>query len=134
IIMTTANLELKSSKKNAPTWVITQFFPTQGNWTEEDYLELESKIDGNPLIELSNGFIEVLPMPKTSHQVIVDFIFETLKAFIRGHSLGLTLFAPLRVRLWPGKFCEPDIVFMLNKHRERAGEDFWEGADLVVEV
>jgi Uma2 family endonuclease len=132
--MTIASPELRTSKRNAPTWAITQFFPTQGNWTEEDYLELESKIDGNPLIELSDGFLEILPMPKFSHQLIVRFILKAFEAFIEPRGLGVVIFAPLRVRLWPGRFSEPDIVFMLSKHRERAGEDFWEGADLVVEV
>lgn len=38
------------------------------------------------------------------------------------------------MRLWPGKFREPDVVFMHERHRARVGEEFWEGADLVMEV
>ena len=41
---------------------------------------------------------------------------------------------PLRVRLWEGKFREPDIVFMLAENRERRGNEYWNGADLVMEV
>jgi Uma2 family endonuclease len=44
------------------------------------------------------------------------------------------LFAPLRVRLWRGKFREPDVVFMLREHAGRIGEKFWDRADLVMEV
>jgi Uma2 family endonuclease len=44
------------------------------------------------------------------------------------------LFAPLRVRLPGGTFREPDVVFMLAQHAERMGEDYWDGADLVMEV
>jgi Uma2 family endonuclease len=38
------------------------------------------------------------------------------------------------VRLWPKKYREPDVVFMVNKHAHRIGEEYWEGADLVMEV
>jgi Uma2 family endonuclease len=104
-------------------------FPDQGQWTEADYLAL----DTNQLIELSDGRLEVLPMPTTSHQWIVFYLHGLLNAFAYP-KLGLMLAAPLRVRLWPRKFREPDIVFMLDAHRERVHEDYWEGADLVMEV
>jgi Uma2 family endonuclease len=38
------------------------------------------------------------------------------------------------VRLWPGKFREPDLVFMLKQHEDRMGDEFWQGADLVLEI
>jgi Uma2 family endonuclease len=42
--------------------------------------------------------------------------------------------APLRVRLGRRQFREPDVVFMLKEHGNRIGEQFWKGADLVMEV
>ena len=39
-----------------PAWDVALLFPTQGNWTEDDYLEL----DTNRLVEFSHGFVEVL--------------------------------------------------------------------------
>ena len=42
--------------------------------------------------------------------------------------------APLPVRLWPGKYREPDLVFMAAAHRQRQHEQYWDGADLVIEV
>jgi len=42
--------------------------------------------------------------------------------------------APLRLRLWDGKFREPDIVFLLAQHADRRGNNYWRGADLVMEV
>jgi Uma2 family endonuclease len=48
--------------------------------------------------------------------------------------LGEVCVALLRVRLWPGKFREPDIVFMHRDHADRIGEDYWGIPDLVVEV
>ena len=48
--------------------------------------------------------------------------------------LGEALFAGVRVRLWEGKFREPDVVFMRTEHAARITDDFWIGADLVMEV
>jgi Uma2 family endonuclease len=48
--------------------------------------------------------------------------------------VGTTLFAPLPVRLWAGKFREPDVVFMHKDHADRIHEEWWDGADLVMEV
>ena len=113
-----------------PTWEIAQLFPARGMWSEAEYLSL----NGNRLIELSSGCVEVLPMPTTSHQVIVLFLYEALLNFVRVRKLGTVLVAPLRVLLWPGKIREPDVLFMLAEHAVRIGEEFWQGADLVMEV
>ena len=105
-------------------------FRARGNWSEEDYLAL----NGNQLVEFSQGFLEVLPMPTTSHQLLVVYLYGLLWQYIIGRDLGTVLVAPLRVRLGRGKFREPDIVFMLKEHAGRIGEDFWTGTDLVMEV
>jgi Uma2 family endonuclease len=105
-------------------------FPTQGNWSTDDYLAL----NGNQLVEFSHGVLEVLSMPTTSHQVLVLSLYGLLLAFTAPRDLGTVLVAPLRVRLWREKFREPDIVFMLKEHAGRIGEEFWTGADLVMEV
>jgi Uma2 family endonuclease len=109
---------------------VSNLFPGQGEWTEEEYLDLHT----NHLVEFSDGFVEVLPMPTTSHQDIVIFLFEALRAFILPGQLGKVSLAALRIRLWPGKFREPDIVFMLRENAARIAEQFWERADLVMEV
>jgi hypothetical protein len=36
--------------KSQPVWDIARFYPLQGDWTEEDFLELEATI-GNRMIE-----------------------------------------------------------------------------------
>ena len=113
-----------------PTWDVALLFPAQGTWSEDDYLTLNS----NRLVEFSDGSLEVLPMPTTSHQRIVAQLFQLLFAFAITRRLGTVLFAPLRVRLWSGKFREPDVVFMSAEHADRMGEPFWDGADLVMEV
>ena len=113
-----------------PAWEIARLFPNQGHWSEEEYLAL----DRNQLVEFSHGHVEVLPMPTTTHQRIVAMLYRTLMTFVMNNTLGEALFAPLRVRLWPGKYREPDLVFMLAEHRERISDACWDGADLVIEV
>ncbi len=113
-----------------PAWEVAYLFPAQGTWTEGEYLALP----GNRLVELSDGFLEVLPMPTMSHQMIVLALYPVLLAFVGLGGLGTVLVAPLRVRLWKGKFREPDVVFMLTEHADLMGEEYWQRADLVMEV
>ncbi len=90
-------LEKKSRKPREaePAWDIALLFPRQGQWSEEDYLTL----DTNRGVELSEGSIEVLPMPTMDHQLILGFLFEALRAFATASTpkLGTTLFAGLPV-------------------------------------
>jgi hypothetical protein len=116
--------------KQRPTWDIALLFPAQGCWSEEDYFALQ----GNRLIEFSHGVLEVLPMPTTSHQMLVAFFYGMLLSHVSRHDLGSVLFAPLHVRLWEGKYREPDVIFMKKEHASRIGEEFWQGADPALEV
>jgi Uma2 family endonuclease len=113
-----------------PAWDIALLFPPQGQWSEEEYLAL----DTNRLVEFSHGYIEVLEMPTQRQQSIVLLLTRLLLEFVMARDLGTVLFAGLRVRLWPGKFREPDVMFMAKGHDERRNDDYWEGADLVMEV
>jgi Uma2 family endonuclease len=112
-----------------PAWDVALLFPDQGAWSEGEYLALDS----NRLVEFSSGRIEVLPLPTTSHQLIVFYLCRLLDSYATARKLGMALLA-LRVRLWRGKFREPDVVFLLASHLSKAGEKFWSGADLVMEV
>lgn len=47
---------------------------------------------------------------------------------------GVVLFAPLRLRLWPGKFREPDLLLLLDAADPRKQDRYWPGADLVLEI
>lgn len=113
-----------------PAWDVARLFPNQGAWSVEEYLEL----DTNHLVEFSHGHVEVLPMPTEPHQLIVAFLYRALLTFVTAHDLGRVLFAPFRIQLWAGKYREPDIVFMLAENDDRRGKQYWEGADLVMEV
>jgi Uma2 family endonuclease len=113
-----------------PAWDIAKLFPRQGAWTESEYFALH----GNRLVEFSNGHIEVLAMLTIIHQRIVALLYNLLLAFTAPGRLGEALFAPASVKLWPGKFRQPDIFFMLAQNASRTHDDYWEGADLVMEV
>ncbi|MBI5830534.1 MAG: Uma2 family endonuclease [Chloroflexi bacterium] len=122
--------ESATHTKTEPTWEIAYLFPLQGAWSEEEYMALRP----SRIIEYSHGHLEVHDVPTQSHQLILSFIYQVLLSFITPQKLGVALFAPLRVRLWSEKYREPDIVFMLAEHASRRGNDYWQGADLAVEI
>jgi Uma2 family endonuclease len=117
------------SPPGGPAWEVALLFPPQGEWSEGEYLALDS----NQLVEFSDGCIEVLPMATLFHQFIVNYLHGILEAFVLSHSSGRVLFAPLPVHLWSGKFREPDIIYF-RPHRVKDVHGQPEGADLVVEV
>ncbi|GMU24724.1 MAG: hypothetical protein AMXMBFR13_47960 [Phycisphaerae bacterium] len=115
-----------------PAWDVARLFPDQGGWSEGDYLDLVGRT--NQLVELSDGRIKVLGCSTTSHQRILGYVCRQLAAFVEPRRLGRVVVAAYPVRLRPGTFREPDVVFMLAEHADRLGEEYAEGADLVMEV
>ncbi|MDA1048864.1 MAG: Uma2 family endonuclease [Planctomycetota bacterium] len=114
-----------------PVWDLATLFPAQGAWTERDYLAL----DANRLIELTDGYLEVLPMPTLLHQLIVDYLHSLLKEYIKTGVGGLTLFAPLPVKFRPDLYREPDIVYLSPDRVAAMGKaKYPQGADFVIEV
>jgi Uma2 family endonuclease len=113
-----------------PTWEIARLFPAQGTWSETEYLAL----DTNQLMEFSDGYVEFLPMPTMTHQLIAHLLHCLLESFVAARGLGTVLGAPFKVKILDGRYREPDVVFMLAEHASRMSNDFWIGADLVMEV
>lgn len=118
-----------ASRPGTPTWEIAYLYPTQGEWTEEDYLAL----DTNHLVEFTDGCLEFLPMPNVLHQRLVRYLFTLLNLHVTRHAAGEVFFAPLRIRVRHGRIREPDVAYM------RAGRtidirQLPDGADLVMEV
>lgn len=122
--------DYRKSELGLPAWEIATLFPNQGEWSEHEYLQLETA----RLIEFADGIVEVLPMPTELHQAIAFFLCLQLKQFAEPQELGVAYLAPLRMRLWEAKYREPDVMFMLAEHRSRRTAKFWNGADLVMEV
>lgn len=117
------------SRPGEPAWEIALLFPSQGHWSEAEYLAL----DTNRLVELVDGCLEVLPMPTPYHQLLVQFLFKLLDAFVAVQSQGKVFVAPMPIRLWEGRIREPDIMY-LRWARLTDLTQTPHGADLAVEV
>ncbi|WP_089720958.1 Uma2 family endonuclease [Candidatus Entotheonella palauensis] len=115
-----------------PAWEVARLLPTQGQWSESDYLWLTDRTKS--LVELTDGYIEVLPMPTEEHQRIVLFLYRALYSFLASRGMGLVLVAPLRLLLQTGRFREPDLLLLLSQDDPRRSNPYWTGADLVAEV
>ena len=111
--------------------VVLELLPRQGSWSEEQYLWLTDH--ANHLIEFTDGYIEVLPMPTRKHQAISRFLFLTLVAIVHANG-GTVFYAPLRLRVREDKHREPDLLLLLDADDPRNQDRYWLGADLVVEV
>jgi Uma2 family endonuclease len=116
------------SARGTPTWEIAHLFPEQGEWSEEEYFNL----DTNHLIEYVDGCLEFLPMPSLAHQFISRFLFLLLDQFVASRSLGNVLYSPARVRIRHGKHREPDVLFLAKGRKVE--KQFAHGADLVIEI
>ena len=110
-----------------PAWQVARLFPDQGHWTEADYFELHQ----NKMVEMVDGYLEVLPMPTWLHQLIVDFIADCIKAAI---SSGRVLQAPLPIRLFAGTIREPDIMYFAPGSEPADRRGYPTRVDLAVEV
>ncbi len=111
--------------------LVLSLLPSQGEWSEDTYLWLTDRTTG--FIELTDGYIEVLPMPTDAHQTMLAYLYQALLTFLQAMG-GKVLFAPLRLRIREGKFREPDILLVRDAADPRRQNRFWLGADLVVEI
>src|SRR5271166_4281544 len=103
----------------------------QGSWTEEEYLSLTDHT--TRLVEFTDGFLELLPMPTDYHQAMVQFLLYAFDGFLKQLG-GKVRIAPLRLRVRKGKFREPDLLLLRSASDSRRQNRFWTGADLVIEV
>lgn len=110
--------------------LVEEVFP-QGCWGDDAYLWLTDHT--RRLVELTDGYLEILPMPSRGHQRILAFLYSAFRAFLRPAG-GEVLFAPLRLRVRRSKFREPDLLMVRDARDARSGDRFWTGADAVVEV
>lgn len=111
--------------------LVLSLAPLQGRWSEEQYLLLTDQT--NRLVEFTDGHIEVLPMPTDTHQAISQRLFLALLAFVQRLG-GIVRYAPLRVRIRPEKFREPDLLLVRDAGDSRRQDRYWLGADLVAEI
>lgn len=103
----------------------------QGLWTQEMYLKISNQ--SNMLVEFTDGEIEGLPVPTRKHQAISLLLLLAFLAVLRPKG-GAVYYAPLRLQIRPGKFREPNLLLLLDANDPRNQNEFWLGADLVVEI
>ncbi len=128
--MTTATERISTSQAELNA-LLADLLPRQGEWDAEGYLWLT---DGtNRLIEFTDGYIEVLPMPTDKHQAILKHLFLALHFFLQPRG-GIVNFAALRVQIRLGLYREPDLVVLRDARDNRRENRYWLGADLVLEV
>jgi Uma2 family endonuclease len=125
--------QLTTTLPSTQEWkdLLEELLPPQGNWSEEEYLVLTEH--RNRLVEFTDGFLEVLPMPTDQHQSLLKFLFLAFYGFAESRG-GKVHFAPLRLQIRPGKFREPDLLLLLSAADSRRQNRFWLGANLALEV
>ena len=128
---TTATLPAETPVSREWKDLLEEILPPQGRWSEELYLVLTDH--ANRLIEFTDGFLEILPTPTDKHQAVVQFLFLAFLNCLKPRG-GKVRFAPLRLRIRPGKFREPDLLLVLSATDPRRQNRFWLGADLALEV
>ena len=111
--------------------LLRDILPRQGAWSDEGYLWLTDS--SRRLIEFTDGYIEELPAPTSTHQAILTSLHELLRDYVRPRG-GIVMFAALRMRIREGKFREPDILLLRHRSDQRYQDRYWLGADLVAEV
>ena len=86
--------------------------------------------------EWVDGEAILMPPPSIAHQLLSAYLVQALGIFVNFHRLGIVLHAPVQMRaadFLPGR--EPDLVVVLEAHRDRIKKNHIEGpADLVVEI
>ncbi|MCC6510564.1 MAG: Uma2 family endonuclease [Pirellulaceae bacterium] len=111
-----------------PTWAVAHLFPAQGQWSENDFYALQ----GNRLIELVDGTLEVLPMPTWLHQLMVKFLVRAIEVATAG--VGEALAAPLPIRLFEKNIREPDVMYFAPGSEPKDPRGYPTRVDLAMEV
>jgi Uma2 family endonuclease len=106
--------------------------PKQGEWTYSHYAALPD--DGNRY-EIIDGVLYMAPSPDAAHQHITLWISIHLALYVEETNQSGNVFtAPLDVKLFQDTVVQPDVLVILNEHKERISKHVIGAPDLVVEV
>lgn len=119
------------SRQGEPAWEIALLYPIQGGWSESDFF----KFDTNRMAELVDGRLEVLPVPTWLHQLIVEYLFDAMRAHVAAEQLGgKVMMAPLPVRLFENTIREPDLFYVREQHLPQDVRSYPARIDLAIEI
>ena len=120
-----------TTSQNALNTLLCDALPRQGDWSDDLYLWLTERT--KRLIEFTDGYVETLPMPTATHQIVLAALYDLFKPYVKARN-GIVLFSGLRMRVREGKFRDPDLLLLRDRSDPRNQDRYWLGADLVVEV
>ena len=104
---------------------------TKIKFTYNDYLQLPE----DKRYELTEGEFFMVPSPSYQHQAISKELFRALDNYVRSHSLGEVLYAPLDILLSEVNVLQPDLLFISKERLGIITDKNIQGApDLVVEI
>src|SRR3982751_1034868 len=86
------------------------------------------------LIELVEGRLIELDFPDIGHQRILMKMMGIFSSFLQRGGLGEVIQAAFPVRMGANHFRSPDLSVLLREHFDRSCNEFWDGADCVVEI
>src|SRR5215471_14010850 len=100
-------------------------------YTHADLLAIPAD---NKRREILDGELIVSPSPLFFHQLIVHRFITAFDRYLERHRIGQILVSPLDVIFSEFDVLEPDLIFVLNEHREVL-QDWVRGVpDLVIEI
>jgi Uma2 family endonuclease len=125
MVTSSANLHTITLADRAPG-------PNQGDWTYNEYVTLP---DDGKRYEIANGVLLSTPPSNGLHQDIIGEVFFYLRSHVKLAGLGSVIQSPFIVELSAKDVFQPDILVVMNSHRDRIQDKRIVGApDLVVEV
>ena len=120
-----------AARPHALASLLCDLLPSQGHWNDDAYLWLTDHT--NRLIEFTDGHIQELPIPTSTHQAVLAFLYRLFHDYLKPRG-GVVMIAALRMRVREGKYREPDLLMLRDRSDPRRQDRYWLGADLVVEV
>lgn len=102
--------------------------------TRMTYEEFLAWADEDTLAEWVDGEVIMTSPASKAHQLLNNFLTQTVGVYVNMRALGVWLSAPFQMRLGrSGR--EPDLLFVRHDHAERLKRTYLDGpADLVVEI
>jgi len=99
--MTVSPFALTRTSQEQLDDLVLELLAVQGQWEEDAYIWLADK--ANRLIEFTDGYIEVLPMPTDDHQLLSQHLLLNFLAFLKPRG-GVIQYAPLKLRIRARKY------------------------------